>query len=69
MFKSVAAYQEYQDAKKEERDANYGSRDSQIDLKDDALLAEAGFILVDLANALDKKAVAIQTPLKQKVAN
>lgn len=69
LFKSVQEYKDFQEAEEEERNANYGSRDSQIDVKDDAMLTEAGHILVDLARALDSQAVAIQTPLKQSAAH
>lgn len=65
-FKDVQAYKDFQEAEEKERDANYGSKDSQIDVKDDALLTEAGFILLDLATALYSEAVAIRTPLQKK---
>lgn len=63
-FKDVQAYENYQEEKEEERNANYGSAHSQIDLEDDALLSETSNILLDLATALSKTQVAIQTPLK-----
>lgn len=65
VFKTVKDYKDYQEAEEEMRNANYGSKDSQIDVKDDAMLTEAGYILIDLAHALDSKSVAIQTPLKK----
>ncbi|BCD98563.1 carboxy terminal-processing peptidase [Marinagarivorans cellulosilyticus] len=65
-FKDVQAYKDFQEAEEKERDANYGSKDSQIDVKDDALLTEAGFILLDLATALYSEAIAIRTPLQKK---
>ena len=66
-FKDVQAYEDYQEAKEEERNANYGSAHSQIDLKDDALLTETGHILLDFANALNKTQVTIHTPLRSSV--
>ncbi|HEY7774452.1 MAG TPA: carboxy terminal-processing peptidase [Marinagarivorans sp.] len=65
VFKDVQAYKDFQEAEEKERDANYGSKESQIDIKDDALLTEAGNIVLDLANALYNEAIAIQTPLKK----
>ena len=65
-FKDVKAYKDHQEAEEEKRNANYGSSDSQIDTKDDALLAEAGHILVDLATEFTKHQVAIQAPLPQQ---
>ena len=65
LFKSVKEYKDFQEAEEEKQNANYGSKDSQIDVKDDAMLTEAGHILVDLARALEIKSVAIQTPLKK----
>ena len=65
LFKTVKEYKDFQEAEEEKQNANYGSKDSQIDVKDDAMLTEAGHILVDLARALETKSVAIQTPLKK----
>jgi len=65
LFKTVKEYKDFQEAEEEKQNANYGSKDSQIDVKDDAMLTEAGHILVDLARALEIKSVAIQTPLKK----
>ncbi len=66
LFKDIKAYKDFQEAEEEKRNANYGSSDSQIDTKDDALLTETGKILVDLVNVLNKHQVAIQTPLQKK---
>lgn len=65
LFKTVKEYKDFQDAEEEKQNANYGSKDSQIDVKDDAMLTEAGHILIDLARALETKSVAVQTPLKK----
>lgn len=66
VFATVQDYKDYQENKEKERDANYGSKDSQIDVVDDALLTEAGHVLIDLANALSSHKVAIQAPLQKK---
>ncbi len=65
-FANIQAYKDDQENKEKERDANYGSKDSQIDVKDDAMLTETGYILVDLANALSSDMVALQAPLLKK---
>ncbi|WP_053979398.1 carboxy terminal-processing peptidase [Marinagarivorans algicola] len=65
-FANIQAYKDDQENKEEERNANYGSKDSQIDIKDDAMLTETGYILVDLANALSSDMVALQAPLHKK---